>query len=449
MDAALRAAVSCGPVTNWWCRALAGFALHVRGDYQAAQEAFGDALSAMPDEQRCDWTDLSEVLVGDLRKSYRRLSCEERADLQSRILWLADPFYSRPGNELWTEHLSRHVLNRLQDRAASPEGIRWGNDLYRILVRYGWPTGWEQIRPRATGLGPPRVSSHYGRGARYFFPEGEHVTDPFAMEMDDWDLDPPRPRAGHAPSYAVESFERIHHRFAQFRRGDSAVVVVTYEMADDSVPADANVRAVVVATRSDGKHMIAVKAETPTKRGAVVLTAPPRPHILSVEVLAEEEQRAGWARHGIDLGRLHASGITMSDLLIIEAGDSLPSNLSEAATRARSPRPFQPGDRIGLYWEVYGLGPGVPRTIGATATLQKRGKSIFRRIAELTPLASNRPPVRMTWRDVVPGSERTFQRALAIQLPPGLGTGQYALELRVELPNGTTQTAQAEVEVRR
>src|ERR1700682_3080572 len=82
--AALEAARSCRG-TSWWCAALEGLALHVTGDFLGAEAAFQKALSQMPAEKRCNWTDLSFLLEESLRVPYRRLGCEERADYNRRV----------------------------------------------------------------------------------------------------------------------------------------------------------------------------------------------------------------------------------------------------------------------------------------------------------------------------------------------------------------------------
>ena len=70
----------------WWCDALTGYAWHIAGQYGAADSAFAAALAAMPEAQRCEWTDLSPLL-DQLRAPYRKLGCQERAPLvQNPIL---------------------------------------------------------------------------------------------------------------------------------------------------------------------------------------------------------------------------------------------------------------------------------------------------------------------------------------------------------------------------
>src|SRR5688572_19991366 len=63
---ALSAARDCrDDGSAWWCSALLGLALHVSGDFRAAETAFDATLAAMPDSTRCRWTDASVLLDGD------------------------------------------------------------------------------------------------------------------------------------------------------------------------------------------------------------------------------------------------------------------------------------------------------------------------------------------------------------------------------------------------
>jgi hypothetical protein len=45
----------------------------------------------------------------DPRRGYRETACQEWAEVEARLWWLADPLYLRPGNDRYTEHRSRVV----------------------------------------------------------------------------------------------------------------------------------------------------------------------------------------------------------------------------------------------------------------------------------------------------------------------------------------------------
>ncbi|MBI4520421.1 MAG: hypothetical protein HY701_06265, partial [Gemmatimonadetes bacterium] len=131
---------------SWWCFALQGYALHESKEYEQADSAFAAALRLAPAEERHDWTDVSVLLERGASGRYRRLSEAERGRFEERFWWLADPLYLMSGNERRTEHFSRLVMDRIQDDARSPFGVPWGWDLREIVLRYGWPAGWERVR---------------------------------------------------------------------------------------------------------------------------------------------------------------------------------------------------------------------------------------------------------------------------------------------------------------
>jgi len=118
-----RVARNCA-AARWWCDALLGMVHHAGWRYPEADSAFAAALAAMPEDERCIWMDLSAVLADSVAKEYRRTPCAERASLNDRIWWLADPSHLRQGNDRRTEHYVRVTLDRLQRSATSGYGTR-------------------------------------------------------------------------------------------------------------------------------------------------------------------------------------------------------------------------------------------------------------------------------------------------------------------------------------
>src|SRR3989475_6925738 len=114
----------------------------------------------MPAEERCQWSDLSSLLDGDLRKRYRALPCAERDRLGARLWWLARPLLSQTGNDRRSEHFARLAVVRLMREARTAYGLSWGGDLTEITLRYGWPRWWTQAPPPRHG--PARRPDHRG-----------------------------------------------------------------------------------------------------------------------------------------------------------------------------------------------------------------------------------------------------------------------------------------------
>lgn len=463
LDGALQAASECRAAGTWWCRALAGFVYYADDDFAHSEAAYAEALGLMSEEDRCEWSDLSRILDGALRSRYRKLDCSEREQLQRRILWLADPFHSIPGNELLAEHYSRQVHSALLNDAESPEGGRWGGDSHRIVIRYGWSYGWERVRTNSRSELRPSIRGHLAHGAKYFLPTANTVDHPMRARPADWDLEPHLPRAGHAPPYAAAGFNSLSHQLAAFRRGDSLIVVTTFELTDDSIPADAMVSAAIVFTRDEKWLPLVVRETFRAKTGILAATIPNLPHLMSYEVLAIEQRRAARARYGIEPSRLFtvaqrsedgvspAVGLVdpaLSGVLLTDVRDSLPETLEAAIASARTNIRVRPGERLGLYWELYGSGPAVRRVV-TSLTLTKRGKSFLKRIVGVFGLGSDTPPLSLKWTDAPPTKSDTYPRAVAVDLPDNLQNGNYELRLEVVLEDGRSMEIVKRIDVKR
>ncbi len=463
---ALSAIAEC-EAAQWWCRALTGYTYHANREFALAERAFVDALRLMDEERRCEWSDLSRILDGALRNRYRDLDCAERAPLQRRILWLADPFHSIEGNELATEHYSRQVYSALLKEADSPEGERWGGDVHRIVMRYGWTYGWERVRNTSVARLRPSIKGHLGHGAKYFLPTADIVDRPASTQSSAWNLEPHLPRAGHAPAYALGAFHTLEPQIAAFRRGDSLILATTFELIDDSVPPDAEIQAALAFTRDEFTTPHIVRRVFHSNAGALAITVPNTALLMSYELLAAQQQRAARARFGIDPSRLltvapppssDASGTpdpqrdlslrpALSGVLITTVRDSLPETLDAAMTAAQPSRRMRPGERFGLYWELYGSGATMQR-VTTSLTLTKQGKSLFKRILGVFGLGSDKPPVSLEWIDAPSPNSNMYPRAVAVDLPANLPDGSYELRLRVVLEDGRSMEVEKRIEVR-
>jgi len=90
--------------TPWWCDALDGLARHRTFDTEGAELAFERMLAQMDKATRCSWMSLPEVAGA---------RCDYRGADDEIMWWLGDPLWLEPGNDRWTEHLSRRVLFEL------------------------------------------------------------------------------------------------------------------------------------------------------------------------------------------------------------------------------------------------------------------------------------------------------------------------------------------------
>jgi hypothetical protein len=439
---ALRAARACR-AERGWCAALEGYALHFARDYPAAAGAFAAALAAMPPATRREWENLEPALVHGDARALARMEPTARAAALRRLWWLADPFWMDAGNDRLTDHYARLVADGFQDRARNTEGLSWANDLREILVRWGQPSGWERIRPRMGQTPDGGMITHYAPSFE-FIPTLAMVRDPFAMRAADWKTEQKGAHSVYAPP-GVRRLAALPHQAAVFRRGGMAEVVAAFAMKPDSLAASPVLEAGAVLMRDADAPPVARTERVAGTRGVFRLRAEPAQAVLSIEAREPVSQRAARARFGVDLRRGSTSGIALSDVLLLDRADARPQSLDEAAPLARGSTEFSPGDRIALYWEVYGL--AAADSITFTVALARRPPGAARRAVESLGLARGATPVRMRWVEEAAATE-VLARSLAVALPR-VPPGTYALEVAVRSRSGAVASAIRDITVTR
>ncbi|MFQ5690654.1 MAG: hypothetical protein ACE5HQ_10320 [Gemmatimonadota bacterium] len=486
---AVRAATDCVLAERSWCRALEGYAWHASGDFVRADSVFSLALAGMPEAERCRWTDLSPVLEGKGSRRYRRLACRRRAAFEERFWRLADPLYIVPGNDRRTEHFARHVLDRAQEDARSGYGVRWGRDLRELLLRYGWPAGWRAVRLGGAGPGSALViESHDTPGSRRFLPPAEWVGHPERIRPGRWRLKPRRPRSHYAPPYARE-IGGIERQIARFRRGDSLVVIAAFDRTRDTFPACDSLVAGLALWPAAAPYPVLDRRVVRGERGVLRVAVAPersppaeqagaggsraggraasrgagdadksarepmdasgeRAVLLSLETLCLAQRMAERERYGLPVPLRRQGERALSDLLVLRRPDPLPASLPEAAEAAAGSLRVHPGQRIGLYWEMYAEAVDAgwaSEDVAVTVTLARKGKGLFRRLAEWTRLAPRHAEaVGLRWRERAPAP--LAPRSVALDLPD-LPAGDYRLEVAVLPPDGQRLVTVRDLEV--
>jgi hypothetical protein len=442
LDQAARAAAEFSG-SDWWRLALQGYVHHAARRFAEADSSFAEALAWAPEEERCAWNDLS-LLLDDPPAAYRRLSCPDRTDLEQRIWWLGDPLYLTAGNELRTEHFSRRVLNRLQQRARSGYAVRWGDDLEELLLRYGWPVGWERDVSSRGVNGGTLVVSHNAPRSRSFLPPGRFIEDLSAMTLPGWDIAPELPRSTYAPAYAWSLETMEDPQVGVFRRGDSSIVVAAFALRDEEKrgrasrdqerPMEADAALVFVPDHHARPIMHRADGTSPFR---LALTVPDRAGILSLEAVGRGDSAAA-ARARWWLAGRGQDGLQISQPLLFDAPsrDTLPATLEEVFPLVRPAVRARPGERIGMYWETAGWGDTAVEA-QFQLTVARIGEGWLRRAARTLRLVGrDRPSVRLTWSDLLNQRGSRAARTLAIELPEA-APGAYLLSLEVRVGDDT------------
>jgi len=442
---AARAADECRSAW-WWCEALSGLVRHVTGDFAGADSVFAVALAGMPDDERCAWSDISALLDGALAHHYRKLDCVGRAAFEARWWWLTQPLYSRVGNDRRTEHFARRVMVRILEGRRTPFGFYWDNHMRDALIRYGWPTWWTREPPIFRVVrSEPLITGHTPSPAFQFGAGAHAVDDPGSATPDDWALEARQPRERYAPPYAA-AFGYLEHQSAVFTRGDSCVVVAAYDLSHHAL-FDQRAVTTTLALAAD-QHSLTIARDSGVTGGrarALVARLACQPLVMSLEAIAPREGYVARARYG-----LAPKGAAISDVLLFDLSpfDSLPRTLSAAVKHAHGSTRIPAGERIGVFWEVYGLSSD-GEEVTASVMVTRGGTGWLRRTAESLGLASRRREEGIEWEEVLtPDATKAHVaiRALALDLS-GVSPGRYRIEVTVTSRGRAPLKAAREIQI--
>lgn len=417
---ALRVARECR-ASRWWCDALEGLALHEGGHIAAADSAFARALGTMPATERCKWTDMTPLLDQQLRSRYKKVGCGKNEAVAERLWWLADPFWSVPGNDRRTEHFARHTMSKIQEPARNAYNISWSSDLREMVIRYGWARYW--TREPGTYLEPRNgpVSGHEATPNYHFIPVSI-TTDTTPAVKFDLDLEASAER--YSPVMARRVFE-IEPQVAVFRRGDSARVVVAYDV-NSRRDLDSMRMAGALVLASGERSPVYISSDTAGRKGVLSAIVESRPLIMSLEVVDTAARKgAAWKRSLLSIEPILPGTVALSDPLLFEPADAEVGDLESAMKTAFGSTSVKRA-KIGIYWETYGLARSdSARPVSLTLTRVQVGT--LRRIGESIGLASKSSPLTIRWNQVSRDSE-IAARSVVLDLAL-IPRGKYLLRI--------------------
>lgn len=428
----------------WWCHALLGLALHASHDFLEAERAFDRALSAMPDSTRCRWTDVGILLAGAAERLVRRTPCEDRAALNARLWWLADPFHSVEGNELRSEHFARHAFTVLHDRWRASHPLGWGSDMREIILRYAWPVAWSRDRTRERSPTQPgyflALTGHEPTPAYDFFPDAAALESPYDASHASWHLKRPRAPTHYAHPLAAP-LRPLRHQLARFRRGDSLLIVGAWNATDDTLFNRTTGRVALIVSSGDGRAPLTATTETAGARGVLLVAAPNTDQLASLELFATGSRAAARARRGLRASA-PATGLAVSDILLLEPSER-PRSLADAVQRLLPDEELDADRRVALYWEVYGL---VPETLPRVTVRVSRVRAPrARRLAEKLGLRDEPQTVEMEWETDAPAAN-TAIGSVTLDLRDR-SSGTWRVSITVTASDGTTATARRDLVV--
>lgn len=434
-SSAMRVAAECR-ASAWWCHALQGLAFHEAGEGQPADDAFARAIAAMPEKERCRWTDMTPLLDQRQKRRYGKVGCGKNEDVAARLWWLADPFYSVPGNDRQAEHYARHTMGKILEPTRNVYGISWADDIREMIVRYGWARYWTQ--------GPGTHMDPYGGSISGHEATPNYHFIPVSMPLDSlheiaFDLDEDASAERYAPVLANRLTD-IAPQIAVFRRGDSVHMVAAFDVSHRKPFDTAAVRSALVLAPDERSS---VTSSNRSAKGALSVMVEARPHILSLEVHTEAGRHAAWTREGIWLAPLAPGEVSVSDLLMFQPLANDVRDLAEAISSALPGNEMSRG-KVGVYWEIYGLAPA-DSALPVSVQLTPVGRSALRRFGETIGIVTKASPINIGWRDTPTAGIAARSVVLDLSLIP---RGRYQLSVEVKPTGRAAATGSREIDVR-
>lgn len=460
---AMRAAEECVAV-EYWCLALMAYVEHLYGWFEKSEARFRFLLETMPVDIACAWSD-TEFYLDSLAFAIGRGRTGPCLPIELiESFWApADPLFTLPGNDRFTEHFARqvdieihrHWLEAIRHEllpedeqtmliAGSPDpGIRNGvhdSEHHSLLVRYGWPTGIEvggrirmrlfEQRPRGMfraqpGVMLPRPTSGllnvrpvYGKG-QGFIPE---VTPAVALTGPPEMHEPEsrRPRETYRPRYGPVEPMSLQTGF--FRRDGAPVLLVRSATPLVRVPSSDKWKFGYWDGTGFGEAAVDVRDDTLI----VWHETDWKPQIVSLEAMHGE---GAWrARTGTKPPEPGRNAIISSVILMRSRSDH-PKDLAEAARRALPTTHIRPNLAVAAYWELY-----VPEKRNAAVDV------IVRRVDEPGILGrifggGTPPERRIRWEEEMEPVNGVAPRAVDLDLG-ALPSGNYEIEVTMVLNDG-------------
>jgi hypothetical protein len=443
------ASQDCGASTDW-CAALTGYAAHAARAYAAADSAFERALAAMEPGERCQWLDVSDMLDGESAKHYDAMDCPARERFFRRAARLGAPLYSVSTTDLFTEHLSRVTRSRMAEQSSAPDGVGWGDDVKELMTRYGWPRWYSRSVPPIGSQLEPSITGHDAGMPYDFLPRLHAIDHSGHIADDDWKLDDARASTGYAPAYA-RTVHDLPSQVANFRRGDSVLVVAAWDARKDTTLIGRELEATLNVVGDSGpvsrtSRMLPSGERGSLTRGSIAAMAAIDSGVASLELVAAKERRA--ARRRIGVPARTRAGIELSDVLLYTGSYT---GSTEMVTRLEQVRDSMLTSTdlttrvVGAYWEVYGVS-ATSGPVQFSLSVEPFDIGWTRRLAQHVGLADPASGLRLQWDDAPRTVNGILGRGVKVDLSRLRG-GKYRLTLTATTRDGAA-TASREIEVR-
>lgn len=440
---------------GWWCDGLAGISLHEMGRYEESEARFEKLLAQLSPRERCNWRNMTPYLDEDTRRQYIRFPCgtAEREAFEARAWWFARTRYGMRGNDSRTEHFSRLVYVEFLREAATAYVRGFDESEREMVLRFGWSRQWaqrgearppmaEEMRRYPDGRMPPmdrtmtvNVIGQEATPAHRFIPPANVLTSPASSDSTEWAVQLPPVVARYHPAYASRLL-MLEHQQGLFRRGDTAVIVLAYDVS--KVPRLNGARldgALVVTPGTTPNGTATVRRDVPAK-GTLTVRAPWGPLLMSAEIAADSASTLVRARYGIRPPFAIGARVSLSDLLFYTPYEQFPTSVEEVLPHMLATQKVRADQPLGVYWEAYNTNPaGEPMKISVVVAPdgdEELDPGRMGRAARALRLARAASPVSVSINDMSARGVRTSVRAVQLDIRT-LKPGDYLVQLEVEV----------------
>lgn len=449
---ALAAARACRAY-GWWCDALQGFAHHQLGEFVAAEAAYDHMLAQMTELERCRWTDISLYLDEDTRKQYQRTPCgtPQRTAYESRVWFFARTRYGMPGNDSRTEHFARLTYTEFLRAAPSAYMFGFDEDERELVLRFGWSRAWSRGPDISgpQGSGPPQMNiiGHDPVPAHRFVPPHHVLTSPTVSDSVDWAVQLPPVVARYGPPYA-KSILMLEHQQGLFRRGDTALVVLAYDVSRVPTMAGTRLEGALVLTPGGAPRPHTTAINGVPAKGTLTVRAPWGPLLMSAEIAAMDSSVLARARYGIRPPFAQGARVSLSDLLFYTPYGEFPTRVEEALPHALATQRVRASQPLGIFWEAYNTNPAGERmTISLTVVPEtEESTGVLQRGARALRLARGSAPVSISVEDISARGDTRSARAVQLDIST-LKRGDYLVQLEITVAGQYTIRADRRIVV--
>lgn len=425
---ALEIAEQC-EAAAWWCDLVLGMAHHRSGDPARADVHYRAGLARGEEDLVCLLTEITLLVEGRDEDQYERLPCPgpQRTEFEDRFWWLADPFLTKPGNDRWTEHVTRRFELAL-------DGRLWGRgaiDRRRIaeVTRRGQADSWTR-----RGNGIEYWTSD--EAARYSFVPASLVGDGFQALR--YELGSSRWEEGYTPAGFGTLFE-VPGQVARFIEGDSLVLAATADL--DAAPFDPAVIGFVASGGLNGPSF-SQDGTSGDQSPSFKQTVAPVPLIVAIEAFGDRDAAA---RLRLGVLPLATGAVALSDVLVLSPRTpELPASLDEAMASMHPQTWIGNAGELIVYWEIYGIEAN--EMVEITVALQQGGAGLLTRVLRTLGTRPGAPATTVSWSEPVSGP--THPMAMTVDVNR-LEPGNYELKVDIRAPDGATSTTTRSVRLGR